>query len=107
MTKNISAFAILIFLLPGLAQSELVDDGAPSAVPVDFFTGVLLDEPLPIEWPADRDFPFQGRLTDARAVSKLAIILISTEGERRVTVPVDDGHFSLSFPLAFGELGVI
>ena len=86
---------------------ELVDDGAPSAVPVDFFTGVLLYEPLPIERPADRDFTFQGSVTDSKDVSKLAINLISTEGERWLTVPVDDGRFSLSFPLAFGELGPI
>ena len=83
----------------------LVDDGVPTAVPVDYFIGVLFDEPLPIEWPVDRDFSFRGSV--AAGVGSLRINLISAAGERTLTVPVAAGRFSLSLRLGRGELGRI
>jgi hypothetical protein len=73
MTKKISTFAILIFLLPVLAQSE-------SALPTDHFTGLTLDTPLETSFTTGKAIRFSGILTDT-SLSGILFRLAPAGGE--------------------------
>lgn len=84
---------------------ELVADGAPVTVPVDFFTGVLFDQPLDVEWPVGRDLVLQGGV--APGIGSLRFDVSSAVRDQSLTALVEEGRFALTLRLDPGEQGAI
>ena len=89
----------------GRFQIDLIDDGRPLEIPVDYFTGLLLHEPLSIEWPVNRDLILSGSV--APGIQSLRFDLITKTRDLILTAPVEDARFELSVRLNNDELGGI
>ena len=97
MSKKISAFAILIFLLPALAQSE-------STLPVDHFTGLTLDTPLQTSFTTGEAIRLGGILTDTTLNQINFTLTPARDGDPiYLTFDVIDGRFEGNLQLNHGQ----
>ena len=83
----------------------LIDEGVPEALPVDFFTGVIFDQPLPIGLSVERDLTWTG--SAIIGVRSLRLDINTSRREFSIKAPVEEGRFSASMRLDVSELGPV
>ena len=108
------AYDLQVFL-GGPADPQLDSVGAFGVVvergsgvillPPAFFTGLLMDRPLPTELPVGRSFALQGQVGDGVRAFRIDIERGAAGGPRIIRVGVDEGRFDLPLRLLPYELG--
>ena len=107
------AYALALFAGPregnlpyveGYPHLEVRRGAEPAEVPRLFFDGLVLDEPLPVQWPVQRAVVLSG---EARPfVRRFWLYLEPLDGGRRVLSPgLEDGRFRFAARLLASELG--
>ena len=76
---------------------------AEIAIPVEYFQGLVLDQPLPAELPVGRPYELTGVLKEG--YRGFRIELVGTAGERVIPVGSEDGRFRLPLQLREEEMG--
>jgi hypothetical protein len=74
-------------------------------LPQDFFTGLVLDQPMPVEFAVERAYAFAGRVDGDIVGLRLDIENIALGTTRFVSIGLDAGRFSLPLRLTADEVG--
>ena len=111
------AYAVLMFLGVGWGETadlmgwylhlEIMRGTEPSVIPRLFFDGLVLDEPLPVQWPVNKLVVFAGEVRPFVQGIRLELEPVNG-GESRVLSPeLKEGRFNFPVRLEPWELGPI
>ena len=111
------AYALVVYVGPGreaippigfFPDFDITRGPEPVEIPKLFFDGLVLDEPLPVQWPVQAPVVFAGR---ARSfVREIRLVLgppDSLEAPRILSPGVEEGRFAFPAKLKSRELGPI
>ena len=110
------AYALLLFLGPRggtppffdwYSYLDITRGAEPAEIPRLFFDGLVLDEPLPVQWAVQQPVVFAGEVRSFVQGIQLVLEPVN-RGESRVLSPdLEEGRFNFTVQLEPGELGPI
>ena len=107
---------LILYLLPpdedpvgtGIYPHLEIQAGAdPVEIPRLFFSGLVLDEPLPVQWPLQRPVVLAGEVRPFVRRTWLTLEPVDGGGRRRVFAGVEEGRFRLPVRLSADEIGPV
>ena len=108
------ASSLVLYLLPpeedpvgtgGYSYLDIQGGVEPVEIPRLFFNGLLLDQPLPVQWPLHRPVVLAGEVRPFVRRIRLVLEPLDGGGRRRIRPGVEEGRFHSFVRLRADEIG--